>query len=433
MKPPLRFYLLLAFISLFTLFTSVNAQNVEYRTDSTCGCELVFVDGIQTTREGELYGFRLEDGTVISENRFKYVDEFHGDYCKVWLDDHQCGMIDRKGNEVVPCIYDDVMYPSEGRVLVIKDALFGYCDMQGREVVPLTYKQAGSFSEGLAPVLVTIDSISQGCTFIDTMGKLVFPPIFENVQPFSDGFAFVRRYERWGMINKQGREVLPYLYEYIVINNDGYFFAGDAYGVALFDYSMAPLTDFVYNWVGGMSEGLIMVERKGRRGFIDRRGREVIPCKYDELSPFRLGRAMVRIDDKYGIIDTAGNIVLPVEYESTSPRGRKYVYLEDSLALVEKDGKLGYVDLDGKLVIPMYFTDAFHFTQGLAAAKHNGQWGYINKRGDIYLPFVFQMASPFRWGRAEVIYNGTASEIDLRGKCVKNCNGIIAWRDFWEE
>jgi hypothetical protein len=142
---------------------------------------------------------------------------------------------------------------------------------------------------------------------------------------------------------------------------------------------------------------------------------------------------MVRIDDKYGIIDTAGNIVLPVEYESTSPRGRKYVYLEDSLALVEKDGRLGYVDLDGKLVVPMYFTDAFHFTQGLAAAKHNGQWGYINKRGDIYLPFVFQMASPFRWGHAEVIYNGTASEIDLRGKCVKNCNGIIAWRDFWEE
>lgn len=416
----------------FSFFHYSNAQNIEYREDKECGCELVFVDGIQTTSDGEFFGFRRADGVVISENRFRYVDEFHGDYCKVYIDEHQCGMIDREGREVVQCRYDDVMYPTDNRVLVIKNGLFGYCDLWGREVVPPTYKQAGSFSEGLAPVYVQIDSLTAGCTFIDTTGRQVFPPIYENVQHFHDGYAFARRYERWGMIDRQGREVLPYLYEFISLNTDGYFFAGAPDGMALFDYSMKPLTEFVYTWTAGISEGRIMVEREGRRGFLDRSGREVIPCQYDELSPFHLGRAMVRLGDHYGIIDTAGNIVLPIEYESTTPRGRKYVFLEDSLALVEKDGRLGYIGLDGQLVVPMYFTDAFHFSQGLASAKFNGQWGYINTRGDIYIPFVFQMASPFRWGRAEVIYDGTASEIDLRGKCTKNCNGIIAWRD-WEE
>ena len=419
--------LCMAIVFLIPSLSSV-AQQVEYREDQECGCELVFVDGIQTTGDGELYGFRREDGTVISENRFKYVDQFQGNYCRVWLDDHQCGMINRDGREVVPCLFDDVLYPSEGRVLVIKDGLHGYYDTCGHEVVPPTYLQAGSFSEGLAPVYVVVDSLNSGCTFIDTTGRQIFPPIYENLQPFSGGYAFARRYERWGMIDRQGREVMPYLYENIVINTNGYFFAGDPVGVALFDYSMKPLTDFVYTWVGGMSEELIMVEREGRRGFLDRRGREVIPCRYDELSPFRMGRAMVRLGDRYGIIDTAGNIILPIEYESTSPRGRKYVFLEDSLALVEKDGRRGYVDLDGKLVIPMYFTDAFHFSEGLASAKFNGQWGYIDTKGDIYLPFVFQMASPFRWGRAEVFYNGVASEIDREGRCRKNCNGIISWR-----
>lgn len=423
-------------ISLFPLFTfsfyNLQSQEVVYREDVECGCELVFVDGIQTTSDGELFGFRREDGTVISENRFRYVDQFHGDYCKVYLDERQCGLIDRDGREVVPCIYDDVMYPSEGRILVIKDYLFGYCDMQGNEVIPRSYRQAGDFSEGLAPIFVLVDSNFGACTFIDTTGRQVFPPIFENLQPFNEGYAFARRYERWGMIDHQGREVLPYMYEYISLNDNGYFFAGDSAGMAMFDYTMKPLTDFVYTWTGGMNEGFIMVKREGHYGFLDRHGREVIPCRYDEISPFRMGRAMVVLNGRYGIIDTAGNTVLPIEYENKTPHGRKYVFLEDSLALVEKDGRLGFVDLDGQLVIPMYFTEAYHFTQGLAAAKFNGQWGYINTRGEIYMPFIFQLTTPFRWGRAEVVYEGNVSEVDLRGKCTKNCNGIIAWRD-WNE
>ncbi len=419
------------FITMMLLSVAGQTQTVEYVEDEDCGCELVFVDGIQTTQSNGLFGFKKVDGSVISENKFKYVDAFHGNYCKVYLDEGECGMIDRDGRQVVPCIYDDVLYPAEGRVLVLKGGLFGFCDMQGNEVIALQYKQAGSYSEGLAPIFVEIDSFSVGCTFIDTTGNQVFPPYFENLMPFNEGYALARRYERWGIIDHNGHEVLPYMYEQITTNGDGHFFAGDEWGMAMFDYTMKPLTKFIYTWTGGMDEGRVMVERGGKQGFLDRKGNEVIKCIYDEVSPFRKGRAMVRLGDKYGIIDTAGNIVLPIEYENKTPHGRKYVFL-DSLALVEKDGKLGYVDLDGKLVVPMYFTEAFHFTEGLAAAKYNGQWGYINLKGDIYMPFIFQIASPFRWGRAEVVYNGNVSEVDKNGKCTKNCNGVIAWRD-WKE
>ena len=134
---------------------------------------------------------------------------------------------------------------------------------------------------------------------------------------------------------------------------------------------------------------------------------------------------------KFGIINASGKAILPLEYEDATPHGDKYIY-HDGLALVEKDGKLGFVDIDGKLVIPYYFDQAFHFTQGLACVRFNGMWGYIDTKGDVYMPFVFDYASPFEWGRAEVVYNGTVSNVDLRGKCVKNCNGVIAWRN-WKE
>lgn len=407
------------------------AQTVEYVDDEDCGCSLVFVDGIQTTSEGELFGFRLADGTVIAPNIYKYVDSFHGQYCKVALDDGKWGLIDRTGHNVVPCKYNDVDYPSEGRIKVISGDRYGYCDMNGNMVIAANYPQAGLFSEGVAPVMVVIDSLFTAWTFIDTTGKELLPRVFEQLYPLSEGYAVARRYERWGIIDRDGHEMLPYIYEMITRNGYGIFFAGDEAGMALFDYTFKPLTKFEYFSLGDFSNSRLPVVKADMQGFLDRSGNEVIPCKYDEVSFFRMGRAMVRIDQLYGIIDTNGDIVLPMEYENKVPHGDKYQY-HDSLALVEKGGKLGFVDLDGKLVIPMYFEQAYHFSEGLASVRYHGMWGYIDTKGDVYMPFVFDIASPYKWGRAEVIYNGTVSNVDRRGKCVKNCNGVIAWRNWTE-
>ena len=419
----------LATILLFAaLTTMVQAQTVEYIDDEECGCELFFFDGIQTTRDGDLHGFRLADGTVIVENKYKYVDQFHGQYCKVYLDEGMCGLIDRTGREIIPCIYSDINYPSSGRILVIKDYRTGYCDMDGRQVIEPQYWQGADFHNGIAVVAV-YDSFAPYCLFIDTLGAPLFGTTYENAKPMIEGHALVRRNGLWGIIDSTGREVLPAQYPYMTDNSNGHFFAGYDTGLAMFDYSMQPLTPFVYTWTEGYYEGFTPVYRDGGYGFLDAHGREAIPCIYDQVGAVREGRVMVRRGDHYGIVDTTGRIVLPIEYDNSLPGGTKYTYY-DSRALVEKDGKLGFVDLDGKLVIPFYFERAYHFTQGLAAVRHQGLWGYIDTNGDVYLPFVFEFVSPFRWGRAEVVYNGNTSKVDLKGRCVKNCKGIIAWRDI---
>ena len=410
----------------------LQAQEVKIVTDDQCGCDIFYVDGIETTRDGDRYGFRREDGTVIAPNIYRFVGQFTDGYCRVMLDDGQCGLIDSTGREVVPCLYDAVEYPSEGRVLVNKDGLFGFTDMEGRVVIPLQYFQAGSFSEGYAPVLVATGSLQTACTFIDTLGHRLFAPDYENLQPFSCGHAIVRRDGRWGAVDHTGRLVLPTRFENMTtFFADTLFFAGTPAGMALYDKRMEPLTEAVYTWVGAMYYGRIPVQRNGKYGFLDRTGREVVPCIYDETGVYVLARTLVRIGDRYGIIDTAGRYVLPLEYENTSYTGEKYMYY-DSLALVEKDGKLGYVDLDGNLVIPFYFDKAYQFSEGLASVRHNGRWGYIDTHGEVFMPFVFDIASPYQWGRAEVYFNGVQHQVDRKGRCVKNCNGIIAWRD-WKE
>ena len=233
----------LGLLFLLTLLSAgIQAQQVEYVDDEACGCELVFVDGIQTTTDGSLFGFKRADGTIITPNRYRFVDKFHGDYCKVYLDYNKCGLIDRDGNEVLPCIYNELDYPAEGRILVVRDGHYGYTDLKGNIVIEPQYLLAGTFHDGLAPIQIIIDTYFTACSFIDTLGHQILPAIYETVQPFNEGYAPVMRYQRWGLIDQSGKEVLTIRYEQITNNADGIFFAGDTAGMALFDYSFKPLT-----------------------------------------------------------------------------------------------------------------------------------------------------------------------------------------------
>ncbi len=431
------FGFVLIFQTLFPLL--LHAQdNGYYVDDEECGCELFFVEGIQTTRGDDgLFGFRRADGTVVAPNIYKFVDRFHNGYCRVFLDEDQCGLIDSTGRTVVPCIYANMEYPSEGRIAVYRGGRVGYCDLDGNEVVGTVFLQGASYSGGCAAV-----QLEDGCcAFVDTLGQMLFDRTFDNVRPFHHGYAAVCDEGRWGLIARDGSVALPIVHTAMTENNGHLFLAGSLDHMAVYrvtepqSHSAAQpltcITDSIYAGTMGESEGLLSVVRNGHWGFVDAAGREVVPCIYDETGLFQQGRTLVRKGDRYGIVDTAGRIILPVEYDGGHAKGFRYTYF-DGRALVEKDGKASFVDLDGHFIMPFVLDDAYHFSDGLAAVKFGGAWGYIDTAGNIYMPFIFEYASPYSYGRAEVVYNGNTSKVDRRGRCVKNCNEIIAWREWTE-
>lgn len=407
--------------------TGHTQERVEYVDDEACGCQLVFIDGIQTTQDGDRYGFKREDGTVIVPNKYRFVDQFHGNYCKVFMDYDQCGLINRDGVEVVPCLYNEVTYPADGMIRVLQDTLYGFFDTLGHQRIPFRYRAASIFSEGLAVVAVDIDSTLVAYGYVDTVGNIAIPPMYEYAYPFQEGFAVVKNYDRHGLIDKKNREVLPIKYETVTSVSEGVFFAGDEYGMALFNRQCKPITGFHYTNILGMSESIILVVRDGRYGYLDLNGKEITPCQYDLACLFQHGRAGASINGKWGILDRQGKTVLPFEYDHNGTRSEAYVYHE-GLALIEKGDLFGYADYYGHIVIPPKYTDAFHFSEGLAPVKTE-QWGYIDDKGNYYIPPVFDLAAPFSYGRAEVIYHGESHFMNTEGRCVKNCSKAPkSWR-----
>ena len=389
--------------------------------DEACGCELVFIDGIQTTERDGLFGFKREDGTVIVEPTYKYVDQFHGNWCLVFHDYGRCGLIDRNGNVVVPVEYEEVNYPTDGMIRVRKNGLYGFLDTTGKVMVDCQYRTASGYSEGLAVVIIDFDSDNMGYGYIDKSGNMAIAATHEYAYPFSEGYAIVKDYDRFGMIDHSGREVLTCKYAELTYMVDGHFFAVDPITekAALFNNKFKQITGFDYDKVTAYQGGYYTVERGGRVTFLDLKGKERCGF-YDEVSGFFDGYSMVVRDGKYGIINERGKVILPIEYDNSGYRSMEYIFSEN-VAMVEKNGKYGFIDKRGKIVVPIIYESAQHCTEGLIPVQKQGLWGFVDKNGEVVCDFEFDAASYFEWGRAEVVYQGEVFKINPDGQCVKNC------------
>ncbi len=93
-----------------------------------------------------------------------------------------------------------------------------------------------------------------------------------------------------------------------------------------------------------------------RYGYVDGKGKMVIPPQYLAIGNFAQGLAPVKFSNqKYGFIDRVGKTVIPPQYDLA------YGF-SDGLAIVQIDGKMGAIDRRGKFVIqPVYANTAWSF------------------------------------------------------------------------
>lgn len=97
--------------------------------------------------------------------------------------------------------------------------------------------------------------------------------------------------------------------------------------------------------------------------------------QYDELTGFSEGYAIVRKDGKYGFINIKGEEVIPCKYENARS-------FSEGLAAVQKNNKWGFVNTNGEEVIPCRYNQVEQFTHGVALATR-----YSNDELNSYTQF----------------------------------------------
>ncbi len=270
------------------------------------------------------------------------------------------------------------------------------------------------------PDLIPIVDKNDKWGYIDKNGKEVIPCIYDFAIRFAEGLANVLKNDKWGLIDKNGNEVVPCRYDDTFYFSEGLALVqmNDKYG--FINKNGKEVIPCKYDYAQDFSEGLAPVKMNGKWGFFDKNGNEVIPCEYDWANDFSEGPASVKMNDKWGFIDKNGNEVIPCEYDWLSN-------FSEGLAIVVMNDKCGFIDKNGNEVIPCKYDEAWKFSEGLASVGIDGKSGFVDKNGKEVIPCIYDDEGSFSEELALVKMNDKSGFVDKNGNEVIACKYDDAW------
>jgi len=286
---------------------------------------------------------------------------------------------------------------------------YGYIDSTGKVVIQPKFDQAGDFSEDFAPAKV---EQKDKFGYINGTGAFAIKPQFSDAKEFSEGLAAVLLDGKWGYIDRNG-------------------------GLAI-----SPQ----FQDADSFSEGLAPAMFDGKWGYIGAKGIFIIKPQFEgskSVLSFRDGLAPAFSSGKWGFIDRTGDFIIKPQFDGAGA-------FSDGLAPVLIEKKWAFIDKGGKTVIKPQFDDAASFSEGLAkvgmemeslslesvqgipwslSSRIHNIYGFIDKTGQIIVKPQFEYAGSFNKGLAWVNTGEAAKEgsrtVNKEGYIDKK--GVFVW------
>ncbi len=151
-------------------------------------------------------------------------------------------------------------------------------------------------------------------------------------------------------------------------------------------------------------------------GYLDENFQVAIPAQFEDVRPFNQGLAVIVKDDKCGFIDKTGTVVIEPLYEDFAVEDMAYSYrvFTDGYAAMKLDGRWGVIDKTGKQVVPFIHKDTAYllFREGLAPVDY----GYVDTTGEKVIQIKEAYLLLFVEGAAMVGSEGSFYFIDTAGE-----------------
>lgn len=207
---------------------------------------------------------------------------------------------------------------------------------------------------------------------------------------FEDDVLKVKKDEKYGLINFEGKEILPCEYDKI--------------------YSLK-----------GVTENLI-VEKDGKVGLVNSKGQVIINAEYSKieilLEGYKKEYLVINTEGKQGIINTSGAVALEIKYEEvkyinssevyaakldgtwqlvntkgevlqTSDGTKEYIYAKGENVIVKQNEKYGIEKLNGENVLPYDYEELKYAFSIYYIAKKDNKYGVINVNGETIKNFEY--------------------------------------------
>lgn len=184
------------------------------------------------------------------------------------------------------------------------------------------------------------------------------------------------------------------------------------------DLSGNIVIPIIYNDANSFSEGVAKVNKGGKTFFINHKGEILfqVPKTIEVLGDFSENLVVVKQNGKIGFMDKMGNIAIAFQYDNASS-------FREGLAAVVNNHKQGFINSQGQIVIPIQYDEATKFFDGLASVRIGNHWGVINQKGELVIPMIYDFIHIFKDTKTtDAKLNGEWIKIDKQGNQVNHLN-----------
>jgi len=319
-------------------------------------------DEIQVTSRGypgilarikDEWGLFDEWGKPQTSVKYKSIKQLYNS-CFLVSQDNKFGLLNARGKEVVPCVYDNLApYNDWPLITATKNGLSGLINYDGKIAWPLECKSIYPLNYSVLPCYLITRGDKAGMA--DTAGHEIFP--FKYGDIFAEGprslqdrdMLVVRDKDHYGVANRLGELVVSAIYDDIRRDYDGTgacFYqvkSRNLFGVT--DEAGTLLIPCAYDRIELLPNKAIIASKNGCLGVINRQQKQIIPFMYEEVKARKNGY-IVRSGRKEGVLGLDGKVIVPIIYD----------YVEDNFRdgySIKKMGKYGAADYKGKITKPI--------------------------------------------------------------------------------
>lgn len=336
-----------------------------------------FDDGYALVRKDGKWGIIDTNNKLIIPFEYDYLGmTYQQPYWIIARQNEKEGMIDRQGKIKIPFEYDDIQQFADGIAGVTKNTKTAFINQNNQVVIDWAEREyQGEFSYGL-----NYYHDKGKNHVIDTKGKVLFSTPY-HIRYIDEAHIIIIKDEKYGLLNHQGKMILPPIYQYIASEK----------------------------------QGLIAVAKNNKLGFVDIKGKFIVPMQYDydDEDYIYHSRKLYYINDvvkvrqigkngKWGLLDRQGKIIAPFIYDDMQhglgdktwdistfkhppKRGEEQYWIA-----VWKNGKAGFIDNTGQIKIPLEYDEVFPYSEGKSAVVKNGKIGFIDTQNNIVVPLNYQ-------------------------------------------
>lgn len=261
---------------------------------------------------------------------------------------------------------------------------------------------------------------------INGLGQRITEPLYQWIIPLDRGYCVTDTSHKYAILGVQGERLTDFLFEQnaprwrrdgfyqVAIVDRDYREKGYTHSIrmGLVDTLGKEITGFEYDQIGWFNGGFAEARKNGKKGLINLKGEAVTEFFYDDIFGLSSNSDYIniKINGRFGTIDKKGKEVIPPIYRQIS-------CISEDMAIVRGENrKIGFFGLNGQKDIPCIYDNAWCFKNGMARIVFEGKYGSINRNGEEITGYKYDHVFDFKPDIAVVKKGKVYGVIDKTGK-----------------